>query len=146
MQKNSIIRQINVGLLFIAMTSSCYAVTVANNVNATSVNSTNSISNSRLSSNSVGSFISNTVSLNENAAIDEQYHRNQKENKQDWMNTKNGRVLIFDKSQKIAIIDKKTYGVSEVVKIYDGSPKRGSLIKFNTNEKNIIVDVWIIKP
>lgn len=63
----------------------------------------------------------------------------------DWMRQKNGKVLVFDKKQNIAIINKKSYVLQESIKIYDGTIKKGSQVRFNTNEKNIITELWVLK-
>ena len=63
----------------------------------------------------------------------------------DWMKPKNGKVLVFDKKQNIAIINKKSYLLQESTKVYDGMIKKGSHVRFNTNEKNIITELWVLK-
>ena len=62
-----------------------------------------------------------------------------------WMKTKNGRVKVFDTSLKVAIINNKTFKMAQDVKVYEGPPLRGSRIKFNLNEQNMITEVWVVK-
>lgn len=63
----------------------------------------------------------------------------------EWMKTKTGVVLMFDKEQKATFINGKGYKLADPVNVYDGTPKKGSHIKFNTNQNNEITDIWIMK-
>lgn len=62
-----------------------------------------------------------------------------------WMKTKNGRVKVFDTALKVAIINNKTFKMVQGVKVYDGPPLRGSRVKFNINEQNMITELWVVK-
>jgi hypothetical protein len=60
-----------------------------------------------------------------------------------WMKQRTGRILVFDKTQGVVIVNKKAYGLTKSTQIYDGFPKRGSSIKFNLDKNNNITELWI---
>lgn len=62
-----------------------------------------------------------------------------------WMKSKNGRVVVFDKTLHTAIINQKSYIINSNTHVYDGEPVKGSRVRFNTNEQNVITDLWIHK-
>lgn len=62
-----------------------------------------------------------------------------------WMKPKTGRVVVFDKKLHTAIINKKSYIINDNTNVYDGEPVKGNRVRFNTNEQNVITDLWIQK-
>lgn len=90
-----------------------------------------------LLTNSALAVTTNTRAVSENSATSVEV--------KNWMKTKNGRVKVFDTSVKVAIINKKTFKMVPDVKVYDGPPLRGSRVKFNVNEQNMITELWVVK-
>jgi hypothetical protein len=71
--------------------------------------------------------------------------KNNNSSSKDWMRTKTGTVLVFDKQRKIMIVNGKVFSLATNFKNYDGTPKKGSSIKFNLNPDKKVTELWVVK-
>jgi hypothetical protein len=64
---------------------------------------------------------------------------------EEWMKTKAGRVTKYNKDQNVIMVNGNMHLITKDTKVYDGPAKVGSHIKYNINDKNVIIDMWVRK-